>query len=69
MTTTEREPILNERRAAELLDVTVSRLRKWVKEGSLPGRLLPDGKAVIVSTADLLDWIDALPQAKPEAAK
>jgi predicted site-specific integrase-resolvase len=72
MTAASQEPFLNEVEASVKLGVKVTRLRKWIKSGAMPGRVLPDGKEVVVLKDDLNEWILDLPNGKapvPEPEK
>jgi excisionase family DNA binding protein len=52
-------------RAAEITGRSRTRIKKAIRQGEMVA--LKDGRATIITRAELLRWVDALPRLEPEA--
>jgi len=53
--------LMNEKKAAELLNVSVSALRKWRNQGRGPRYLKPNGTSVKYRAEDIEAWLASCP--------
>ena len=52
---------LTDFQVADWLGVPVARVRRWIKQGAIPHRLLPDG-SVLFDPSELAQWSQSLPR-------